>query len=90
MNRQQMTEISRREMAHIPDWPYHQRVLRMHYFNNRMHSLGRKSGDYPDDPLEILRRSMRDARASEHVKPDQKFDYDKSFFEEESRKRKER
>jgi hypothetical protein len=65
-------------------------MLRMHYFNNRMHSLGRKSGDYPDDPLKILKLSIRDARTSEHVKPDQKFDYDRPFFEEESRKRKAR
>lgn len=81
-----MTETARREMAHIPDWPYHQRVLRMHYFNNRMHSLGRKS-TYRDDPLEVLKQSIRDARQSEHVKPDQKFEYDRHFFEEESRKR---
>lgn len=81
-----MTDIARREIAHIPDWPYHQRILRMCYFNNRMHSLGRKS-TYPDNPLEILKISIRDARRSEDIRAGTKFEYDEAFFEAESRKK---
>ncbi len=79
-----MLDIARRELAHIPDWPYHQRVLRSNYWNNRLHSLGRKS-TYPDDPLAIVKQSIRDAKK---IEPDHQYEYDKTFFEEESRKRK--
>ncbi|HEV2036770.1 MAG TPA: hypothetical protein VGU71_21680 [Candidatus Dormibacteraeota bacterium] len=82
-----MIEIVRREVGHIPDWPYPQRVLRMHYNNNRLRSLGRKRGTYVDDPMWVLNQSIHDSRQSEGVGRKQKFEYDQTFFEEESRKR---
>ena len=42
------------------------------------------------DPLWILNQSIHDARRSEIVGRNQKFEYDKTWFEEESRKRKKR
>ena len=86
MTRREMLDIARRELAHIPDWPFHQRLLRMAYWNNRLHSLGRKS-TYADDPMAIVKQSIRDVSKSA---PDETFEYDKGFFEEESRKRKSR
>jgi hypothetical protein len=83
MDRREMLDTARRELAHIPDWPFHQRLLRMAYWNNRLHSLSKKS-TYPDDPLAIIKQSIKDVSASS---PGEKFEYDKTFFEEESRKR---
>jgi hypothetical protein len=87
MDRQEMIDIVRREVSHIPDWPSHQRVLRMHYNNNRLKSLSRKPEGYVDDPLWILNRSIHDARQHDGVGRNQKFEYDKVWFAEESRKR---
>jgi len=81
-----MLDVARRELAHIPDWPFHQRLLRMAYWNNRLHSLGRKS-TYPDDPLAILNQSIRDAKK---IEPDHNYEYDRAFFESESKKRRSR
>ena len=86
MTRREMLDVARRELAHIPDWPFHQRLLRMAYWNNRLHSLGRKS-TYPDDPLAILNQSIRDAKK---IEPDQNYEYDRAFFESESKKRRSR
>jgi len=83
MDRREMLDIARRELAHIPDWPFHQRLLRMAYWNNRLHSLSRKA-TYPDDPLVIVKQSIKDVASSA---PGEKFEYDKMFFAEESRKR---
>src|SRR5260370_16690137 len=77
MTRREMLDTARRELAHIPDWPYHQRVLRMAYWNNRLHSLGRKS-TYPDDPLAILNQSIRDAKK---IEPDHNYEYDPASFQ---------
>jgi hypothetical protein len=90
MEHSEMLDIISRELMHIPNRGYHQRALRMHYNNNRLRSLSRRPEGLPDDPLQILNRSIHDARQSENVSPNEKFDYDKAFFEEESRKRKKR
>jgi hypothetical protein len=90
MDHSEMIEIVRREVAHIPDYPYPQRVLRMHYNNNRLRSLGHKRGTYVDDPMWVLNQSIHDARQSADVGRHQKFEYDEAFFKEESRKRKSR
>jgi hypothetical protein len=55
----------------------------MAYWNNRLHSLGRKS-TYPNDPLAILKQSIRDV---ERFEPGQKYEYDEAFFAAESRVR---
>lgn len=90
MQHSEMLDIIGREMMHIPNRGYHQRVLRMHYNNNRLRSLGRRPGGYIDDPLWILNQSIHDARETEHVSSNEKFEYDKGFFDEESRKRRQR
>jgi hypothetical protein len=90
MQHSEMLDVISGELMHISNRGYHQRVLRMHYNNNRLRSLGRRPGGFVDDPLWILNQSIHDARQSEHVSPNEKFDYDKLFFEEESRKRKKR
>lgn len=83
MNRQDMLDTARRELAHIPDWPFHQRLLRAAYWNMRLNSLGRKR-EFPDDPLELVRRAIETCAKTE---PGQVYEFDKAFFEEESRRR---
>lgn len=90
MEQKDMLDIVEREIVHIPNRGYHQRVLRMHYNNNRLRSLGRRPGGYVDDPLWVLNQSINDARNHDGISKSQKFEYDKAFFEEESRKRRKR
>lgn len=86
MNRKEMLDVARRELAHIPDYPLEQRVLRSAYWNLRLNSLGRKS-EVADNPLEVLRRAIRVCQRDE---PGQKYEYDHAYFEAESRKRRPR
>ena len=86
MKRTEMLDIARRELAHIPDYPLEQRVLRSVYWNLRMNSLGRKS-EVADDPMEVLKRAIRVCQRDE---PGQKYEFDRAFFEAESRKRRPR
>jgi TPP-dependent trihydroxycyclohexane-1,2-dione (THcHDO) dehydratase len=80
MTRREMLDIARRELAHIPDWPFQQRMLRAAYWNMRLNSLGRKH-QISDDPLEVITRAIsvcsKDAQTSA-------FEFDRAFFEEES------
>ena len=81
-----MLELTRRELAHIPDWPQHQRALRMAFWNLRLNSLGKKA-EYPDDPLAVVEAAIRMTEA--HY-PGETFEYDQSFFQAESRARTDR
>jgi hypothetical protein len=85
-----MLDVITRELMHIPNRGYHQRILRMHYNNNRLRSLGRRPGGYVDDPLWVLNQSIHDARQHEGITGSQKFDYDKAFFRDESQSRRKR
>ena len=77
MKRREMLDVARRELAHIPDWPRSQRMLRATFWNLRLNSLGRKS-ELPDDPLAVLRRAMELVAADE---PGVELEYDAAFFE---------
>lgn len=81
MTRREMLDITRRELAHIPDWPEHQRALRMAFWNLRLNSLGKKA-EYPDDPLAVVEEAVRITRKTYTSEP---FEYDRAFFEAESR-----
>lgn len=82
MRRQEMVDLVRREVAHIPDWPDYQRELRMVFWMNRMHSLGRKA-TLPNDPLKIIEQSVKECQKRY---PKATFEFDRNFFEEESTK----
>jgi hypothetical protein len=83
MERRLMLDTARRELAHIPDWPAHQRLLRAAYWNMRLNSLGRKH-EIPDDPLEVVKRAIALCARDE---PEASYEFDRAFFEEESRRR---
>lgn len=83
MTRKQMLELTRRELAHIPDWPQHQRALRMTFWNLRLNSLGKKA-EYPDDPLAVVEAAIRMTKADY---PRETFEYDRAFFQAESQGR---
>jgi len=76
-----MLEIARRELAHIPDWPFNQRQLRATYWNMRLNSLGRKR-EFPDDPLQLVRKAIEICAKTD---PGSTFEFDEAFFEQESR-----
>ena len=78
-----MLDLTRRELAHIPDWPQHQRELRMTFWNLRLNSLGKRA-EYPDDPLTVVEAAIR---MSQVDYPTETFEYDRAFFEAESQTR---
>jgi hypothetical protein len=78
-----MLEIARRELAHIPDWPFHQRLLRATYWNMRLNSLGRKP-EFPDHPLQLIRKAIEICAKTD---PAPTYEFDEAFFEHESRMR---
>lgn len=78
-----MLELARRELAHIPDWPQHQRALRMIFWNLRLNSLGKKA-EYPDDPVAVVEAAIQMSKADY---PAETFEYDRAFFEAESQAR---
>lgn len=75
-----MLELTRRELAHIPDWPQHQRALRMAFWNLRLNSLGKRA-ENPDDPLAIVEAAIQMCQADY---PAETFEYDRAFFQAES------
>jgi hypothetical protein len=81
MKKQEMLDLVRRELAHIPAGPFHQQLLRQAYWNMRLNSLGR-SPQEPNDPLQVVRRAVA-ACARQHPAD---YEYDQDFFEQESRR----
>lgn len=82
MTRYEMLRTARRELAHIPDWPQHQRTLRAAFWNMRLNSLGRRPA-YPNDPLAVVEAAIRLSQASNATEI---FEFDRAFFEAESAK----
>jgi hypothetical protein len=56
-------------------------MLRMTFWNMRLNSLGRTAQE-PNDPLEVVKRAI--AACREHSQ-DATYEYDKNFFEQESK-----
>jgi hypothetical protein len=79
MEKKTMIDLVKRELSHIPEWPFRQRLLRMNYWNARMNSLGRKAEE-PDDPKEVLKRAIASCERVERGP----YEYDAEFFEAES------
>src|SRR5258708_15927938 len=77
-----MIAIASSELAHIPDWPSHQALLRSTYWNLRLNSLGKKAAE-PDDPLTVVQRAAMVVRTGQ---PEVQLEYDKAFFRIESKK----
>jgi hypothetical protein len=82
MKRQEMLDLVRRELAHIPAGPIHQQLLRQAFWNMRLNSLSRKPQE-PDDPLLVVNRAVSICM-EQH--PNVYYDYDKAFFEQESQR----
>ncbi len=78
MKREEMLDLARREVAHIPDWPWPQGLLRSTYFNLRLNSLGRKSV-VENDRRKVLQRALEMVLQD---KPDADLEYDRSYFEQ--------
>jgi hypothetical protein len=72
-----MLDTARRELAHIPDWPFQQRILRQTYWNLRLNSLG-KTAEVPNDPLKVIERAI--AIVMQGAPPGTKLEYDVPFF----------
>ncbi|HCF99621.1 MAG TPA: hypothetical protein DEV93_03655 [Chloroflexi bacterium] len=81
MNKKEMLDVARRELAHIPAGPFHQQLLRMAFWNMRLNSLGHTPKE-PDDPLEVVKRAVA-ACEKQHSAT---YQYDKEFFEDESKR----
>lgn len=71
-----MRSTVRAELAHIPDWPYPQRVLRMAYWNTRMANLGRKH-QVDGSALDIVCLCIKEL---EPQHPGHPFEYDVPYF----------
>ena len=76
MNLADMRSVVRTELAHIPDWPYPQRELRMAYWNMRMANLGRKR-QVEGSALDIVRQCIG---LLERHHPGHSFEYDEPYF----------
>lgn len=81
VNKREMLDMVRRELAHIPTGPFPQQLLRMAFWNMRLNSLGRTPQE-PNDPLEVVKRAIA---ACERQHP-ATYAYDRDFFENESRR----
>ncbi len=81
MKKREMLDVARRELAHIRAGAFHQQLLRQAFWNMRLNSLGR-SPQEPNDPLEVVNRAVA-ACMEQHPAT---YEFDKAFFEEESRR----
>jgi len=72
----QMRKEVANELIHIPDWPKPQKDLRMIYWRNRMHSLGKKVVKQKN-ASEVLSESILSLK-DEY--PDHIFTFDSEFF----------
>jgi hypothetical protein len=83
----QMREKVLKELEHIPDWPEPQKDLRMIYWFQRMHSLGKKA-KVKKTAKEVLEECIAYLKKQGGVYykkgSDYEFLYDKEFFEKES------
>jgi hypothetical protein len=83
----QMREKVLKELEHIPDWPEPQKDLRMIYWFQRMHSLGKKA-KVKKTAKEVLEECIAYLKKHGGVYykkgSDYEFLYDKEFFEKES------
>ena len=71
-----MQERVKEELEHIPDEPELQNVLRMSYWDSRMHSLGKKAKS-KQKAKEVLEGCISRLKADY---PDFQFKYDEDFF----------
>jgi len=84
----QMREKVKKELEHIPDWPNPQKDLRMVYWFERMHSLGKKAKikktakEVLEDCIDYLKKhgGVYFKKSSNY-----EFLYDKDFFKKESK-----
>lgn len=81
MKKQEMLELVRSELAHIPAGPIHQQLLRQAFWNMRLNSLSRRPQE-PDDPLLVVTRAVS-VCMEQHPAA---YEYDKAFFEQESQR----
>lgn len=75
-----MRKKAKEELEHIYKGNIYQNMLRHHYFNLRMHSLGGKS-KHPDDKNKILKLAFEMIKEwAKKQGVDFKPQYDKNFF----------